>query len=56
MKNCLLQDERASGQKVNFEKSSVSFSANVPGELRGVISEVLAVPHETHASRYLGCP
>ena len=52
----LLQYERAFGQKVNFEESSVSFSANVLDELRGVISELQAVPQKTQTSIYQGLP
>ena len=56
MKNCLVQYERASGQKVKFEKSSISFSANVLSDLRAIISDILAVPQETDAGKYLGVP
>ena len=34
----------ASSQKVNFEKSSISFSANVLSDLRAIISDLLAIP------------
>ena len=51
--NCLLLYERASGQKVNFKKSSTFFNANVPVDIRTKIRALLAVSQETHVGRYL---
>ena len=56
MINCLQQYEQAYGQKINFEKSSVSFSANVSGEVRANICGLLDVPLESNAGRFLGMP
>ena len=37
VKHCLEQYEKASGQMVNFEKSTISFSSNVSNQLKGEI-------------------
>ncbi|XP_062014013.1 uncharacterized protein LOC133730438 [Rosa rugosa] len=47
---------RASGQLVNFDKSSVIFSKNVSSELQGEISSLLGVEIVASHERYLGLP
>ncbi|XP_073132988.1 uncharacterized protein [Henckelia pumila] len=54
--DCLNKYEAASGQKVNFDKSSISFSANVSNELKNTLCEVLGVNYTTNHGKYLGLP
>ncbi|XP_073137691.1 uncharacterized protein [Henckelia pumila] len=56
IKSCLDQYEFASGQKVNFLKSSISFSENVPNERKNLICETLGVRYTTNHGAYLGLP
>ena len=46
----------ASGQWINFAKSSIYFSEGVPESTRDVIKESLNVPNETLNEKYLGMP
>ncbi|KAM0993701.1 hypothetical protein ACFX2G_009424 [Malus domestica] len=46
----------ASGQKVNLYKSSVFFSANIPGGLSAELSQVLGMPTVDDPGTYLGSP
>uniref|UniRef100_A0A803NVG0 Reverse transcriptase domain-containing protein n=1 Tax=Cannabis sativa TaxID=3483 RepID=A0A803NVG0_CANSA len=48
--------ERASGQKVNFDKSSVFFSNNTRDDVREYICSFLGVSAATENSTYLGLP
>ncbi|XP_073121019.1 uncharacterized protein [Henckelia pumila] len=48
--------QRTSGQKVNFDKSSISSSANVSNELKNTLCEVLGVNYTTNHGKYLGLP
>ncbi|KAM5554325.1 hypothetical protein ABKV19_022611, partial [Rosa sericea] len=47
---------RASGQVVNFAKSSVVFSKNVPVDLQDEISNLLGVEVVESHAKYLGLP
>jgi hypothetical protein len=47
---------KASGQRVNLEKSSVYFSKGVPNELREAVKFTLNVQSETLNEKYLGMP
>ena len=44
----------ASGQKINFPKSIILFSTNVPNRIKNTISHILNIPHKTSIGRYLG--
>ncbi|XP_024157261.2 uncharacterized protein LOC112165078 [Rosa chinensis] len=48
--------ERASGQKVNFAKSSVVFSNNVQPALKSTLASILGVKCVSEHDRYLGLP
>ncbi|PRQ31208.1 hypothetical protein RchiOBHm_Chr5g0032961 [Rosa chinensis] len=48
--------ERASGQKVNFQKSSVIFSKNVHTDTQAALAAILEVNHVAKHDRYLGLP
>jgi hypothetical protein len=47
---------RASGQRINREKSSIHFSKGCPGVIRQEIKELLQVPNESLSAKYLGMP
>lgn len=55
IKECLILYERASGQQVNFQKSSISFSRNMLDSKTLVVGHVLQVPVRLDAI-YLGLP
>ncbi|KAL8126450.1 hypothetical protein AgCh_013655 [Apium graveolens] len=46
----------ASGQQINFGKSSVIFSPNTSNDLKGKILEVLKIPESSEKGKYLGVP
>jgi hypothetical protein len=48
--------QSASGQLVNFEKSEVSYSRNVPIQEKDMICQQIAIKTVTSHSRYLGLP
>ncbi|KAH0996906.1 hypothetical protein GBA52_020770 [Prunus armeniaca] len=48
--------ERASGQKINFDKSAVCFSPNTDPVMKQLIAEMLGVPIVTCHECYLGLP
>ena len=41
---------------VNFDKSLITFNQNVPGHIKAVISDMLAIPLEAPSGKYLGLP
>uniref|UniRef100_A0A453LIN7 Reverse transcriptase domain-containing protein n=1 Tax=Aegilops tauschii subsp. strangulata TaxID=200361 RepID=A0A453LIN7_AEGTS len=47
---------QASGQRINYNKSSVYFSKGVPDSIRTEVKTVLQVPNETLNEKYLGMP
>ncbi|XP_074347284.1 uncharacterized protein LOC141686127 [Apium graveolens] len=53
MKNVLKRYEKVSGQAINFNKSSVTFSLNTTGEERTRICEALGVEEVENPWRYL---
>ena len=50
------QYEKASDQKINLEKSIVSFSPNVPEETQSVLCSMLGMANSMLAEKYLGVP
>uniref|UniRef100_A0A803PHA9 Reverse transcriptase domain-containing protein n=1 Tax=Cannabis sativa TaxID=3483 RepID=A0A803PHA9_CANSA len=48
--------EKASGQKINFEKSAVFFSNNIQDEMRAYLCGLLGMVAATNNSFYLGLP
>lgn len=55
IKDCLRIYERASGQQVNFQKSSIQFSRNTSSDVAAQISQNLQVPVRND-DLYLGLP
>ncbi|KAA3480785.1 reverse transcriptase [Gossypium australe] len=56
LKQILMEYERNSGQRVNFDKSTVFFSTNTQEREKMAISQVLAVRRSNDIERYLGLP
>ncbi|GJT41078.1 reverse transcriptase [Tanacetum coccineum] len=56
LKSILDQYCRASGQVINYEKSEISFSANVEQHVRSRILESLSVREVAYQTKYLGLP
>lgn len=56
LRDIFLCYERASRQKINFDKSKVSFSKNVPLELQLHLASVLNVERVEKHDKYLGLP
>ncbi|XP_031125131.1 uncharacterized protein LOC116027569 [Ipomoea triloba] len=54
VKDCLLQFCDASGQRINFAKSQVFFSKNVPPVLASAISNQLQIEQTNDLGKYLG--
>ena len=52
--NLISKYERASGQKVNFEKSEISFSKGVPHQMRRDMMVMLGVKQVDRHAKYLG--
>ena len=46
----------ATGQRINYSKSSIYFSKGVPDSVRQEIKDTLHVPNETLNEKYLGMP
>ncbi|GJX08561.1 hypothetical protein Tco_0196493 [Tanacetum coccineum] len=56
LKSILDQYCKASGQVISYEKSEISFSANVEQPVRSRILESLLVREFAHQTKYLGLP
>lgn len=56
IKNCLTCYSSASGQLVNYDKSSIMFSANTSPGLCLHVATVLGVTQSGDFGRYLGLP
>lgn len=56
IKHCLREYEVASGQTVNYHKSSVTFSGNTQINIREDICRILEVEHKDDLGKYLGLP
>lgn len=54
--NIISTYERASGQKVNYDKTQISFSKNVPLSMRQQITNHLGVVEVDRHEKYLGLP
>lgn len=54
LQSILLQYEEASGQRINKDKSSITFSSKTPTELKAVIKDSLDIHKEGGTSKYLG--
>ncbi|XP_074378321.1 uncharacterized protein LOC141719854 [Apium graveolens] len=56
VKSLLNDYEALSGQSVNFQKSAILFSSNVPQSERGTLAGILGVSNELQDGKYLGLP
>lgn len=54
MKSIIKRYEELSGQAVNFNKSTITFSTNAAVETRGIVSGILDVGEIQNPGRYLG--
>lgn len=53
----ILKDyEKASGQKVNISKSSITFSIKTPQEIKTIAKDILGIQKEGGVGKYLGLP
>ena len=55
-RNILMMYERASAQKLYFQKSVISFSPNFTEGSRGNISNLLGLSNDVNHDSYLGLP
>lgn len=56
MKHLLFVDESATGQAINYQKSEIQFSKNVPPNTRDFILNTLEVRESLGSGNYLGLP
>jgi hypothetical protein len=56
LKNILNTYEKTSGQAINYAKSEVFFSRNMPTNVKGNISNILEVTKELGTGQYLSVP
>lgn len=56
LKEVLLEYELASGQKINKDKSSITFSTKTPKERREQAKTIMEIPKEGGVGKYLGLP
>lgn len=56
VKQALKIFENASGQMINYQKSSILFSANASASCRQSICNSLGVPKTMNQGKYLGLP
>ncbi|XP_019176856.1 PREDICTED: uncharacterized protein LOC109172161 [Ipomoea nil] len=56
IKECLDTYSLASGQLINYEKSSAIYSFNTSPAIRSVVSGLIGVPEAADLGRYLGLP
>ncbi|XP_073152476.1 uncharacterized protein [Henckelia pumila] len=56
IRQCLLSYEKASGQLINFEKSSLSFSPNTDVQVKERIESCLDIPIVQGHEEYIGLP
>ncbi|XP_022556970.2 uncharacterized protein LOC111205438 [Brassica napus] len=56
LKIILERYEKASGQKINVDKSSITFSSKTPPETKRSVKETLGIDKEGGSGKYLGLP
>lgn len=56
MRDILAEYEEASGQMINYEKSTITVSKNVDDDMQNKVAEILKVRKGEGGSRYLGLP
>lgn len=56
MKEILAEFSTASGQFINFTKSSIFFSSNLENNLKGIILDIMGIPEGSTSGKYLGLP
>ena len=56
LKNILERYEKTSGQKINVDKSSITFSSKPPPETKRSVKEALGIDKEGGSGKYLGLP
>ena len=56
LKAILLEYEKASGQRINTGKSSITFSSKTPPQIKETAKVILEIPKEGGTGRYLGLP
>lgn len=56
IKDCLKRFSEISGQRVNFHKSSIFFSAHIDEDRANAITTVAGIPRVSDLGRYLGTP
>lgn len=56
LKDIFMRYEKASGQKINFDKSCISFSHNVPPNSQNTLAAILGVIRVDKHDTYLGLP
>ncbi|XP_010474031.1 PREDICTED: uncharacterized protein LOC104753480 [Camelina sativa] len=54
--NCLHLYGKASGQKINFEKSAITFGSKTPDTVKVLIKQTLGISAEGGTGSYLGLP
>lgn len=48
--------ESASGQKINVQKSSITFSSKTPNDIKEAAKQILGIQREGGNGKYLGLP
>lgn len=56
MQNILRKYGEASGQAINFQKSSITFSRKTPMEIKERLKRALMISNEGGVGKYLGLP
>lgn len=56
LKQCLLLYENAAGQRINFQKSALSFGPGVKNAVKDMVQNILGVPTVPFHEKYLGLP
>lgn len=54
--NLIDQYEKVSGQKVNYDKSSIIFGKRIPQDLRSRIQQIMKINTLGGSGKYLGLP
>lgn len=56
LKSILLEYEKVSGQRINNDKSSITFSSKTPIEMKTMAKECLTIERKGGSGKYLGLP